>query len=118
VKHEAGWWLKNRSAAKKLVLLAEGDLTRDKSAGDFDWSVTTAMRSNLLGQSKEVPLYVDLRWAKAADDLSLRQSRFRSAVLSVAAPVPGSLGVSQKKNGSSTSVPKCLSTKLAPTSRR
>jgi WD40 repeat protein len=89
VERELGWWLKNRSANKLLLLVTEGDVTWDKSSSDFDWSRTTALPSNLRRQFKEEPLYVDLRWAKTADNLSLRDSSFRSAVSSVAAPLHG-----------------------------
>nr|VFK20666.1 MAG: WD domain-containing protein, G-beta repeat-containing protein [Candidatus Kentron sp. LPFa] len=70
-----------------LLLLTEGKLVWDRT--DYNWDQTTALPDILKGQFKHEPLYVDLRWAKTEDKLSLRHSRFRSAVLDVAAPLHG-----------------------------
>lgn len=43
----------------------------------------------LRGCFPDEPLYVDLRWAKAEESLSIRHLQFRSAVLTVAAPLHG-----------------------------
>src|SRR5262249_15960890 len=56
---------------------------------DFHWPATTALPRELSGRFQEEPLYVDLRWAKDSSDLSLRQSRFRVAVLNIGAPIRG-----------------------------
>jgi WD40 repeat protein len=89
VKREVDWWLTNRSTNKMLILLTDGEIVWDNTAGDFDWSKTKALPGNLLGQFKEVPLYIDLRWAKTDIDLSLRHTRFRSSILDLASPLHG-----------------------------
>ena len=47
------------------------------------------LESMCRASSAAEPLYVDLRWAKSVDHLSLRHSQFRAAVLDLAAPLYG-----------------------------
>jgi hypothetical protein len=44
---------------------------------------------DVTGKFADVPLYVDLRWAKTIDHLSLRNPQFHSAILDLAAPLHG-----------------------------
>ncbi|HYC90679.1 MAG TPA: hypothetical protein VEO54_15795 [Thermoanaerobaculia bacterium] len=89
VGQEIAWWLQHRSAANLLILLTEGELAWNQAAGDFDWSRTTALSNILQGRFSGEPLYVDLRWAKSVETLSLRHSQFRAAMLDIAAPLLG-----------------------------
>jgi hypothetical protein len=89
VQKEIQWWLEHRSGDKMLVLLTEGELAWDGGAGDFDWGRTSAVPRSLGGRFKDEPLYVDLRWARGDETLSLRHSRFRAAILDIAAPLHG-----------------------------
>jgi len=89
VAREVAWWLEHRSGDTLLVVLTGGDLAWDPAAGDFDWQRTSALAASLRGRFPEEPLYVDLRWAKASTDLSLRHSLFRAAILDLAAPLHG-----------------------------
>lgn len=72
-----------------LILVTEGDLVWNAQARDFDWNRTTALPPNLRGQFTEEPLWVDFRWARTEEHLTLRNSQFRSALLDVAAPLHG-----------------------------
>jgi hypothetical protein len=83
VQREISWWLRHRSAGKMLTLLTDGDLVWDESRKDFDWSKITALPKESSGQFEDEPLYVDLRWAKSTDKLSLRHIQFRNAVLDI-----------------------------------
>src|SRR5215472_5228808 len=85
VDREVTWWLKHRSTQNQLIVLTDGDLKWNKEVNDFDWVRTNALPSILRGQLREEPLWVDLRWAKTANKLSLRHSKFRDAVLNIAA---------------------------------
>jgi WD40 repeat protein len=89
VQQEVRWWLANRPIDKLLIVLTDGDAQWDETANDFDWTRTTALPKDLHGRFKEEPLYIDLRWAKNQDHLSLRHSQFRAAVLDLAAPLHG-----------------------------
>lgn len=89
VQKEIHWWLTERSSAKLLVLLTEGELRWDDAKQDFDWERTTALSPALSGKFADEPLYVDLRWTKNVDQLSLGLASFRAAVLDIAAPLHG-----------------------------
>jgi hypothetical protein len=84
VQKEVEWWLTNRSPSKILILLTDGDIRWDSCSNDFNWSCTTALPLTLRGCIKEEPFWVDLAWARSQEKLSLRQHRFRNAVLDVA----------------------------------
>ena len=89
VEREVGWWLAHRPVDRLLILLTGGELVWDDAAGDYDWTRTTAVSPQLRGRFADEPLHVDLRWARTADDLSLRHSQFRAAALDVAATLHG-----------------------------
>jgi WD40 repeat protein len=87
VQRETEWWLANRAADKILVLLTAGSIVWNEDARDFDWKLTTALPNLMRGKFQSEPLYVDLTWAQQQDQLSLRNTRFRSAILDIAAPL-------------------------------
>ncbi|TKB81385.1 MAG: TIR domain-containing protein [Nitrospira sp.] len=89
VNKEIDWWIKHRSTDRLLILLTGGELVWDEGCADFDWNRTTALPRSLSRQFKHEPLYVDLRWAKSASNLTLRHARFHAAILSIAAPLHG-----------------------------
>jgi WD40 repeat protein len=87
VQREVGWWLEHRSPETLLIVITEGEVSWNNSLFDFDWNNTTCLPANLRGKYSQEPLYVDLRWARAEEGLSLRQTQFRGAVLDIAAPL-------------------------------
>jgi WD40 repeat protein len=89
VRKEIEWWIANRGAKTILIVLTDGELIWDTQARDFDWKRTTAIPDSLRGCFEDEPLYVDLRWAKSEENLSLRHLQFRGAVLTLAAPLHG-----------------------------
>jgi hypothetical protein len=68
--------------------LPDGVLRWDAAARDFDWTITNCLPASLKRRFAEEPLYVDLTWAKGDNDLSLRHSRFRGAVLDLGGTAP------------------------------
>ena len=90
VQCEIAWWLEHRSPATLFIVATEGDLVWDEPAGDFDWSATSCLPQTALGgRFAGEPLWVDLRWARSGERLTLRHARFRQAVLDIAAPIHG-----------------------------
>lgn len=89
IEREIKWWLKNRSIERMLIILTDGELVWDRTTNDYDWEKTTALPGSLRSQLKDEPLYADFRWTKTENNLSLRNSQFRSAVLDIAAPLYG-----------------------------
>jgi WD40 repeat protein len=87
VTREVSWWLQNRSADKMLIIWTDGGLPWSENGNAPNWNRATALSPQLIGHFKEEPLYVDLRWAKSAENLSLRNSQFRDAILDIAAPL-------------------------------
>jgi hypothetical protein len=89
VQQEIAWWIQHRKCEKMLILLTDGNLVWDDTTNDFNWSHTSAVPKSLKDQFPGEPLYVDLRWAKTEENLSLRHSQFRAAILDIAALVHG-----------------------------
>jgi hypothetical protein len=65
----------------------DGEAVWDDAAGDFDWGRTTALPRSLAGVFDQEPRYIDLRWARTEEHLSLAHPRFRDAVADLAAPM-------------------------------
>ena len=89
VDREIEWWLQNRSAERILILLTEGELFWDPETSCFDMERSSAISPVLRQVFSAEPLFVDVRWARTQEKLSLRHSRFRAAVLDIAAPLQG-----------------------------
>ena len=89
VEQEVLWWLQHRSRERMLIVLTDGELVWDSGRSDFDWNRTTALGRYWSGKLESEPLYVDLRWARSTEKLSLRHTQFRSVVLDLAAPLHG-----------------------------
>jgi len=89
VRQEIEYWLRARPPDRILIALTDGTLEWDRSAGAFSADRTTALPEPLLRAFAEEPLYLDLRWARADADLSLREPKFRDAVAELAATLHG-----------------------------
>jgi len=91
VRAEVDEWLRlsDGSLAKLLVVLTDGELIWDGASNDFDWTRTTALPPNLRAKFQLEPLHLDLRWAKKAEDLSLRHPRFLDDLGTLAAVLHG-----------------------------
>lgn len=85
VRKEVEWWLANRSADNLLILLTDGEIKWDQDTNDFDWLRTKALPPNLSERFSREPLWVDLRWARSDEKLTLRNADFRSAIVKIAA---------------------------------
>jgi WD40 repeat protein len=69
------------------IVLTEGEILWDKSTGDFDWQETTALPISLKGKFQTEPLFLDFRWARETEHLSLRNPRFLNAIGKLAAAI-------------------------------
>ena len=97
VQQEVDWWLSKWGTKNFLVLLTDGDVRWEAVNNDWDWTLTTALPLALRGRMSQQPRWVDLRWAKSQERLSLRHTQFREAILDVAATL---LGVAKESLGS------------------
>jgi len=89
VQQEADYWLKHRSIEKFLIVLSDGVLAWDRSTESFNGSETTALPPNLQNAFANEPFYLDLRWARSEDHLSLHNPTFRESIAELAAPLHG-----------------------------
>jgi hypothetical protein len=71
------------------MALTRGEIRWNDAAHDFDWNGTDALPRRLSKAFDQVPKYVDLRWARTATDLSLRNPDFLTAVASVTSTLQG-----------------------------
>jgi WD40 repeat protein len=89
VKQEVAHWLANRPIERLLIVVTDGEVVWDEAAADFDWTRTNALPRILQNRFTSEPLYLNLQWAKSAEDLSLRNSRFHDAIADLAATLHG-----------------------------
>ena len=99
VAREVQYWLSNRDPSRLLLILTSGELHWDSSNDDFDWSTTTSLPPTLKHTFREEPLYLDLRWAKAEDHLSLNHGRFRDCIAEIAATLHGKSKAEMESEG-------------------
>jgi WD40 repeat protein len=89
VGRELDYWCEHKSPERVLLVLTDGSLRWDEGAKDFDWTVTNALPGTARGRFAAEPRYVDLRWARTEQDLSLQHPRFRGAIADLAATIHG-----------------------------
>ena len=89
VDREVAHWIEHRERETFLIVRAGGTIAWDEDAGDFDWTRTDALPPRLRGWFDAEPLWVDLAWARDEAQLSVRHSRFRAELATLAAPVHG-----------------------------
>ncbi len=88
VNKEIAHWLATKSVDHMLPVLTDGTWEWDPAAGDFT-AGSSAVPDALRGALRDEPRHLDVRWARSETDLDLRNSRFRSAVADLAAPMHG-----------------------------
>jgi WD40 repeat protein len=89
VAREVEYWSARNGLDQLLVVVTDGDLVWDAEAGRVDQIRTTALPPPLKDALTGEPRFVDLRWARSAEKLSLRDPRFRDAIADLAAPLHG-----------------------------
>ncbi|SNY38917.1 TIR domain-containing protein [Paractinoplanes atraurantiacus] len=88
VNKEIEHWIATKSADRILPVVTDGEWDWDEKRGDFTEG-STAVPPALRGVFSEEPFFLDLRWARGTEHLSLRHSRFRDAIAQLAAPMHG-----------------------------
>ena len=89
VVKELEWWVGKRSPDNLLIVLTDGELAWDATGNRFDPERSTALPPFLAGAYREEPNWMDLRWARDSDELTLQAPRFREAVADLAATLHG-----------------------------
>jgi hypothetical protein len=88
VNREIEHWIARKSADQILPVVTDGEWEWDPEARDFT-EESTAVPAALRTVFAEEPLFLDLRWARGSEHLSLQHSRFRDAIAQLAAPMHG-----------------------------
>lgn len=89
VSREVEYWSARNGFDRLLVVLTDGELVWDAGAGRVDKARTTSLPLALEDALTSEPRFVDLRWARSEEKLSLRDPRFRDAIADLAAPLHG-----------------------------
>ncbi|MGH8544366.1 MAG: hypothetical protein ACREX3_12220 [Gammaproteobacteria bacterium] len=89
VGREVAHWLARKSSDGLMIVLSDGDIRWDRSAGDFDWATTTALPETMRTRFGDEPRWIDFRWAREDADLTLDNPRFVATVAELAAPMHG-----------------------------
>lgn len=89
VAGEIAFWLQHRSPDTLLLVITDGEVQWDDCKRDFDWNKTMAVPRGLEGIFKEVPRYLDLRWARTSEQLSLKNPRFLNDIADLASTLHG-----------------------------
>jgi len=71
VSKEVEYWISHRSPDTMLFILTDGDIVWDAEHSDFDWTLS-AVPKVLKAVYREEPLWVDLRWIRHQENLSLQ----------------------------------------------
>ena len=86
VNREITHFCETKGSESVILVLTGGEFEWDESGKVFT-AMSTAAPPALNGRLIDQPLWLDMRWARGADELSLRMSQFRSAVARVASPI-------------------------------
>lgn len=89
VQKEIEFWLRERDLNSMVIVLTEGELRWDDAGKCFDPRHTDAIPSALAHAYRAEPLYVDLRFARTEEDLSLANPEFKRRVIPIAAKLHG-----------------------------
>ena len=91
VKKEIATFLENCCISFLIIVLTDGDITWDQEKNDFDWKNTNALpKKEVSGfYNKGIPNYIDLRWIRDTEDLSLNKDRFLEEFVKIAAKIHG-----------------------------
>ncbi|MGW4756148.1 TIR domain-containing protein [Streptomyces chartreusis] len=85
LNREVTAFLQHHDAEHILLVVTDGEAGWDDQAGDFDRNRSSAIPQALFGVFADEPFWVDLRWARGENQLTLRNSRLMDALASLAA---------------------------------
>jgi len=89
VSKEIAYWLEHKSPESLLIVLTDGEIAWDAALNDFAWPASTALPNTLSRAFTAEPRFSDMRSAKRAGDLSMRNPQFLEVVAELSAAVRG-----------------------------
>ncbi|MGH9873574.1 MAG: TIR domain-containing protein [Pyrinomonadaceae bacterium] len=89
VQNEVAEWLQLHQDGLETfhIVLTDGEIVWDDSIGDFDWGKSNALPQSLRKKFEVEPLFLDFRWARESEHLSLRNPQFLNSVGKLAAAI-------------------------------
>lgn len=87
VRKEVATLLAGKESIRLILILAAGELAWDAERNAFHPEKSTALAPQLHDAFEREPLWIDLREARSASRLTLRNPAFRTALVAVAAPL-------------------------------
>jgi WD40 repeat protein len=85
---EVEYWVSHRSPDTMLLILTDGNIVWDAERGDFDRTLS-AVPAPIRNVYREEPHWVDLRWIRHRENLSLQDPRFRDKIADIASTLLG-----------------------------
>lgn len=86
VKDELGRWCESEERRRRLVIvLTDGNIGVDAETKRLDWERTDALPATLAGALRLVPYYVDLSWARSAEQQTLLNPDYKKAINAIVA---------------------------------
>jgi len=85
VEKELKFWLDNKPHGNILLVITNGELPQDHNTRDVVWGEVDAVPRTLATRYTESPRFVDLRWARGSDQLTLSNPQFSDSVADLAA---------------------------------
>ena len=85
VSKEIKYWIGHRERRRLIVLWTDGTLGWDNVSNDYAPGLSTAVPDALRGVFEGEPLYLDMRWTRDEQDLTLANDRFKKHVVQLAA---------------------------------
>src|SRR5204862_3635805 len=89
VVREVEHWRARRGVNGLLLVVTDGEVVWDEAVGDFSGTLTTALPEALRGLFAQEPRFVDMRWARGLERLTLDDDRFSENVADLAATLHG-----------------------------
>lgn len=89
VRLEIETWRAKDPTLPVFIVLTDGEIAWNAEGGDFDYEASTALPDVLRGLFGQEPLWVDLRFGRHAEDLSLKNPRFADHAATLAAALRG-----------------------------
>ena len=86
VQREVDHWMQHRSVEKLLIVITSSSPLLPQDAPlDFDWIRENLLPERLGEKLREEPLYLDLRWVKSEQELSVRNPVFLNEIANLSA---------------------------------
>lgn len=89
VGKEIDAWKKTGSPENLLIAVTSGEIEWDLGCNCFNWDKSNSLHPKLKGIFSSEPLWVDLRWARNDENLSVRDPRFQHAVAMLGSSIIG-----------------------------